>query len=260
MDCVASLPPGGDKSYIECLVIVVRYSKTPIFLPCHRDDTDMNTALLLWNRVISHTGLFRNIIVDRDPKFTSALWTNLNKLLGTKLSYSTGYHSKTDGLGEIMIQTLEGMIRRLCGMAWSLKNLIALPMIGVLLYKHWNYPRRLLSMLQQATLLKCWKNDGTVNFQLVQKKDLVYIHPTASIFRLCTDKVRHNSNQSMNDAFEYVKQKWDKSHNTTVFKVGDLIVVSTLNFNNIKGPKKLKDSFTGPFIIQALHGINAVQR
>ncbi|MBW0581532.1 hypothetical protein O181_121247, partial [Austropuccinia psidii MF-1] len=34
---------------------------------------------------------------------------------------------------------------------------------------------------------------------------------------------------------------------------------STLNFNNIKGPKKLKDSFAGPFMIKALHGPNAVQ-
>ncbi|MBW0542014.1 hypothetical protein O181_081729 [Austropuccinia psidii MF-1] len=32
-----------------------------------------------------------------------------------------------------------------------------------------------------------------------------------------------------------------------------------MNFNNIKGPKKLKDSYVGPFVIAALHVINAVQ-
>ncbi|MBW0533118.1 hypothetical protein O181_072833 [Austropuccinia psidii MF-1] len=63
-----SLPPGGDKSYNECLVIVDRYGNTPIFLPCHKDDTAMDTALLIWNRLISHTGLFKNIISDRDQK------------------------------------------------------------------------------------------------------------------------------------------------------------------------------------------------
>ncbi|MBW0586031.1 hypothetical protein O181_125746 [Austropuccinia psidii MF-1] len=62
----------------------------------------------------------------------------------------------------------------------------------------------------------------------------------------------------MNDAFEYAKQKWDKSHKTPEFKVGDLIPVSTLNFNNIKVPKKLKDSLPGPFIIKGLHGTNEV--
>ncbi|MBW0462637.1 hypothetical protein O181_002352 [Austropuccinia psidii MF-1] len=40
----------------------------------------------------------------------------------------------------------------------------------------------------------------------------------------------------------------------------DLIVlVSTLNFNKIKGPKKLKASHVGPFVIFASHGNNAVQ-
>ncbi|MBW0583457.1 hypothetical protein O181_123172 [Austropuccinia psidii MF-1] len=90
-------------------------------------------------------------------------------------------------------------------------------------------------------------------------KDLVDIHPTASSFKLLLDKVRHHAEKSMNDAFEYARQKWDKSHKNTGFKVGDLILVATLNFNNIKGPKKLNDSFAAPFIIKALHGTNAVQ-
>ncbi|MBW0522933.1 hypothetical protein O181_062648 [Austropuccinia psidii MF-1] len=114
MDWVTALPPGGDKSYNACLVIVYRYSKTPIFIPCHKDDAAMDMALLIWSRVISHTGLLKNIISDRDKKFTSALWNNINRLLSSKLSFSTAYHPQTDGLAERMIQTLEDMIRRFC--------------------------------------------------------------------------------------------------------------------------------------------------
>ncbi|MBW0557818.1 hypothetical protein O181_097533 [Austropuccinia psidii MF-1] len=73
MDWVTALPPSGEKSYNACLVIVDRYSKTPIFLPCHKDDFAMDTPLLLWSRFTSHTGLFKNSISDRDPKLTSAL-------------------------------------------------------------------------------------------------------------------------------------------------------------------------------------------
>ncbi|MBW0571025.1 hypothetical protein O181_110740 [Austropuccinia psidii MF-1] len=98
MDWVAALPPRGDKIYNACLAIVDIYSKTPIFLPFHKDDTAMDTSLLIWNRDISHTGPFENIISVRDPKFTSALWNSLHKLLGTKLSFSTAYHPQTDGL------------------------------------------------------------------------------------------------------------------------------------------------------------------
>ncbi|MBW0528995.1 hypothetical protein O181_068710 [Austropuccinia psidii MF-1] len=103
MDWVTALPPGGDRSYNACLVLVDRYSKTPIFLPCHKHDTAMNRAIMIWNKVISHTGIFQNIISDRDPKLTSALWTNLHKLFGTKLSLSTAYHPQTDGREERMI-------------------------------------------------------------------------------------------------------------------------------------------------------------
>ncbi|MBW0574680.1 hypothetical protein O181_114395 [Austropuccinia psidii MF-1] len=65
--------------------------------------------------------------------------------------------------------------------------------------------------------------------------------------------------ESMNDTFYYEKQKWDKSPKVPDFKSGDLVLVSTLNFNNIKGPKKLKYSYLGPFVIVALHGTNEVQ-
>ncbi|MBW0555900.1 hypothetical protein O181_095615 [Austropuccinia psidii MF-1] len=91
------------------------------------------------------------------------------------------------------------------------------------------------------------------------RKDLIDIHPTASSFKIMLDKVKHHAKKSMDDAFDYAKQKWDKSHKVPDFKVGDLVLVSTLNFNNIKGPKKLKDSYVGPFVIVALHGTNAVQ-
>ncbi|MBW0538159.1 hypothetical protein O181_077874, partial [Austropuccinia psidii MF-1] len=64
---------------------------------------------------------------------------------------------------------------------------------------------------------------------------------------------------AINYAFEYIKQKSDKSHKAPDFKVGYLVLVSTLNFNNIKGPKKIKDSYVGPFVVVCLHGTNAVQ-
>ncbi|MBW0506927.1 hypothetical protein O181_046642 [Austropuccinia psidii MF-1] len=89
MDWVTALPPGGDRSSNACLVLVDRYSKTPMFLPCHKDDTAMDTAIMICNRVIRHTGLFQNIISDRDQRFPSELWTNLHYLSRTKLSLST---------------------------------------------------------------------------------------------------------------------------------------------------------------------------
>ncbi|MBW0524193.1 hypothetical protein O181_063908 [Austropuccinia psidii MF-1] len=122
VDWVTALPPSGDKWYNNCLVIVDRYSKTPIFLPCHKDDTAIDTALPLWSRVISHTGLFQTIISDRDPKLTSALWNNLHRFFETKVSFSTAYHPQTDGIAETMIQALEDIIRRFCAYGLDFKD------------------------------------------------------------------------------------------------------------------------------------------
>ncbi|MBW0567870.1 hypothetical protein O181_107585 [Austropuccinia psidii MF-1] len=73
------------------------------------------------------------------------------------------------------------------------------------------------------------------------------------------DIARKPAVRCMEDSFAYAKDKWDKSHATPYFKLGDLLLVSTTNFNNIKGCKKLKDCFAGPFLIKALHGENAVE-
>ncbi|MBW0507223.1 hypothetical protein O181_046938 [Austropuccinia psidii MF-1] len=70
MDWVTGQPPGDDRSYNAFLVIIDRFSKTPIFLPCHKDDKAMDKALPILNRVVSPTGIFTNIISERDPKFT----------------------------------------------------------------------------------------------------------------------------------------------------------------------------------------------
>ncbi|MBW0520426.1 hypothetical protein O181_060141 [Austropuccinia psidii MF-1] len=43
------------------------------------------------------------------------------------------------------------------------------------------------------------------------------------------------------------------------FKEADQVLVYTLKFNNLKGPKKMRDSFVGPFTIIKLMGKNAVE-
>ncbi|MBW0544798.1 hypothetical protein O181_084513 [Austropuccinia psidii MF-1] len=158
-----------------------------------------------------------------------------------------------------MIQTLEDMIRRFCAYGLEFKDsdcfthgwCTLIPALElayktsihssagktpVMLEKGWN------SRLPYDTL----------------KKDLVDIQPTASSFKLMLERARHHANRFMQDSFKYAKERWDKVHKPPDFKIGYLILVSTQNSNNIKGPKKLKDSFAGPFMIKALHGPNSV--
>ncbi|MBW0476953.1 hypothetical protein O181_016668 [Austropuccinia psidii MF-1] len=61
------------------------------------------------------------------------------------------------------------------------------------------------------------------------------------------------------EAKEYNKQRWEKSHMEPEFKEGDQVLVFKLKFNNLKGRKKMRDSFVGPCTIINLVGKKAVE-
>ncbi|MBW0523500.1 hypothetical protein O181_063215 [Austropuccinia psidii MF-1] len=209
MNWVTVLPPGGDRSYNACLVIVEILSKDPIFLQFHKDDKAMDTALLIWNRVVSWTGIFTNIISDKDPKFTSALWTNLHQLFRTKLSFSKAYHPQTYGLAERMIHTLDDMVRRFCAYGLEFKDCDGInhDWCTILPALELEYKTSIHASTNQtpAILEKGW------NPKLHQdslRKDLVEKNPTAASLKNILEKARKNAVRCMEDSFEYAKDKW----------------------------------------------------
>ncbi|MBW0586050.1 hypothetical protein O181_125765 [Austropuccinia psidii MF-1] len=230
------------------------------FLPCNKEDTPMDTALLFWNNIISTCGVLKIIISDREPKFTSEFWTNLYDMLGTKLAFSTDYHPQTDGLAERMTQTMEDILRRFCAYGMEYKD-------------HEGYTHDWVALLPAAQLAYSTSQHSTTGktLALVEKgwnpllpvdhlkKNLLTIHPTAKYFHEMWKRACGTASKCIAEAKEYHKQRWAKSHTEPDFKEGDQVLVSTLNFNNLKGPKKMRDSFLGPFTIIKLIGKNAVE-
>ncbi|MBW0560750.1 hypothetical protein O181_100465 [Austropuccinia psidii MF-1] len=159
-----------------------------------------------------------------------------------------------------MIQTLEDMIWRFCayGLEFKYSDGFTHYWCTLIPALELAYKTSINSLTgkKQAMLEKGW--NPRLPYHTLEK-DLVDINPTVSSFKLMLDKARHHANRCMQDSFKYAKERWDKSHRPPDFKIGDLLIVSTLNFHNIKGPKKLKDSFSGPFMINAVLGPNAVQ-
>ncbi|MBW0462618.1 hypothetical protein O181_002333 [Austropuccinia psidii MF-1] len=70
MDWVTGLVPGGEEIFKAFLFIVERYSKGFIWLPFHKEDNTMDTELLFWKNIIATCGVPKQLISDRDPKFT----------------------------------------------------------------------------------------------------------------------------------------------------------------------------------------------
>ncbi|XP_075518290.1 uncharacterized protein LOC142552399 [Primulina tabacum] len=62
-------------------------------------------------KIVRLHGIPISIVSDRDPRFTSEFWKSLHQALGTKLAFSTAYHSQRDGQSERVIQILEDMLR-----------------------------------------------------------------------------------------------------------------------------------------------------
>ncbi|MBW0556150.1 hypothetical protein O181_095865 [Austropuccinia psidii MF-1] len=122
MDWLTGVVPRGKENFNAFLVIVDRYRESVRCLPCHKEDTAMDTAVLFGNNIIATCGVPKIIISDRDPKFTSEFLTNLCDILGIKISFHTAYHPQTDGLAERVIQTMEVIIRRLCAYVMEYKD------------------------------------------------------------------------------------------------------------------------------------------
>ncbi|MBW0585084.1 hypothetical protein O181_124799 [Austropuccinia psidii MF-1] len=229
-------------------------------LPCHKEDTAMDTALLFCNNIISTCGVPKVIISDRVPKFTSECWTNFHDMLGTKLSFSTAYHPQRDGLAERMIQTMADILRRLGAYGMEYKDhegythdwVILLPAVKLA----YNTSQHCTTGKTPALVEKGWNPLLPVDHL---KKNLLTIHPPAKDFHDMWKKACDTDAKWIAAAKEYNKQRWDRTHMEPDFNEGDQVLVSTLNFNNLKGPKKMRDTFVGPFTIIRLIGKNAVE-
>jgi transposase InsO family protein len=56
-------------------------------------------------------GIPKEIVSDRDTKFTSNFWRGLFKGFGTNMNFSTTYHPQSDGKTERVNQVIEDMLR-----------------------------------------------------------------------------------------------------------------------------------------------------
>ena len=67
-------------------------------------------AKIFMKEIFKLHGLPKEIVSDRDVKFTSNFWKGLFADLGTKINFSTAYHPQTDGQTERVNQVLEDML------------------------------------------------------------------------------------------------------------------------------------------------------
>ena len=101
MDFLSGFPTTQQK-HDAIWVVVCRFSKMALFLPCYKTTTANQTAALFFQHVWPHFGHLSSIISDRDSRFLSSFWTTLWSMLGCQLKFSTTFHPQTDGQIEVV--------------------------------------------------------------------------------------------------------------------------------------------------------------
>jgi len=110
MDFLGGLPKA--KSGNDYLFVVVdRFSKMVILIPCKKTITGAGAAKLFFENVWKHFGLPSSIISDRDSRFLGHFWDSLWGMMDTRLKKSTTFHPQTDGQTEVVNRTMVHMLR-----------------------------------------------------------------------------------------------------------------------------------------------------
>ena len=106
VDFVTSLPLTA-RGYDTLMVVVDRFSKYVVLVPCTADVDAAACAKLFFDIWVTKFGMPSKLISDRDVRFTSGFWNGLMQCLGCRLNMSSSFHPQTDGQTERFNRSLE---------------------------------------------------------------------------------------------------------------------------------------------------------
>jgi hypothetical protein len=96
MDFITGLPK-STKQNNAIMVVVDKLSNGAHFIPVKSTCKAIDIVIIFMKEIFRLHGMPKEIISDRDTKFTSNFWKSLFVGFETKLLFSTTYHPQTDG-------------------------------------------------------------------------------------------------------------------------------------------------------------------
>ena len=110
MDFVFGLPPDKHGN-TGILVFVDRFRKMVHLAAVKASVNAKESARIFVELVFRHHGMPRELVTDRDPRFTSCFWRAVFAAVGTRLAMSTAAHPETDGQTERANRVVEDVLR-----------------------------------------------------------------------------------------------------------------------------------------------------
>jgi len=108
MDFITGLPKSQGKD--AKFVVIGRLTKYAHFCGIKSNSKANEVAKFFLKEIHRLHGLPKVIVSDRDPKITLKFWTELFRMLGTKLTMSSAYHRQIDGQTKAVNKCLEGYL------------------------------------------------------------------------------------------------------------------------------------------------------
>jgi hypothetical protein len=252
MDFITQLPKTeGPVQYDAIVVFVDRLSKMVRIAPTTSDVTSEGTAQLLFEHVFRHHGVPTSLITDRASVFTSEMFTEFMKLMGTKHNKTTAYHPQSDGQTERTNQTLENMLRHY---------------VGSRAHGDWH---TCLAAAEFAINNAYTPSIGTTPFLLNYGKEPrlpIAIRPAqVPATQEWADRMVYglaDAKEHLRLAQERQKKLYDKGRRDIQFSVGQEVLLSSKNITlrrigDTTTTKKLMPKWLGPFPVQEIIGKGA---
>lgn len=245
LDLITDLPKSaGGKDAI--VVFVDRLSKMVHVAATTKQVTAAQLAVIYENAVFKHHGIPQNIVSDRDPRFTSQFWQELNRLLGTDIRMSSARHAQSDGQTENVNGVLEDTIRHYVGpfqTDWEER----LPSAEFAINNSWHE-----SIRNTPFMLNYGQNPDTPTIAFLRGRN-----PGVNQFVGKWSEQLQRAKQCLQNAQQRQKLYADKKRRPMTYHVGDQVLLSVKHFNIRKEvAKKLAPRYVGPF--KVIRQINEV--
>lgn len=251
MDFITALPE------IECekrifdsiLVIVDRFTKYALYIPCTKRITSDGLANKFLRYVFKPYGIPEGIVSDRGSIFTSAFWRTFCHLLACKRRLSTAFHPQTDGQTERQNQNLEHYLRAFCHKD-QLDWLYKLPLAEFT----YNTAKHSATGETPAYLLLGYYPTlpGT------DKITLRHMNNNA-IQRIQTmHEARELAAKTLRESSDSYHKWYNNKRQKKTFKVGDWVFISTKHLQLRRPSRKLAEKYAGPYQIEEVIGNSGI--
>ncbi|SJL04701.1 uncharacterized protein ARMOST_08071 [Armillaria ostoyae] len=239
VDMVTGLP--FSNGHDALLVIVDRFSKAIILVPCNVELSAEGWARILRDHVYARHGMPQVVISDRGPQFVSAFMKELYRMLDIKQNASTAFHPQTDGQTERINQEVEKYLR-------------------IFINYHQNNWADWLPLAEFAHNNRIHSATGKSPFMILYGRNPRIIPdsprtpnskvPAASDFSKAIAQIHKETEVALEKAAGRMKAQYDKhKRSPQEYHVGDKVWLDATNLHLPRPKKKLDDKRVGPFLV-----------